>query len=148
MPAFTHLDIWSAMTFAAVAVAGTALAVGVLRAARWAVRTVVAGLAAQPVIALAAAWQLCAGVPASKADELRRLGVRPELGAAANLAYSALSATVFARLAVPWRQQNRGADNGAQIRNRPRRVRTSPAPVAASPPTSPTLPDGRHDRMH
>ena len=77
-------------------------------------RTAVAGLAAQPVIALAAAWQLYTGVPASKADELRRLGVRPELGAAANVAYSALGAAVFAWLAVRWRRRNHdGADNAA-----------------------------------
>jgi hypothetical protein len=37
-----------------------------------------------------------AGPLRGKADELRRLGVRPGLGAAANLAYSALGATVFA----------------------------------------------------
>lgn len=61
-----------------------------------------------------AAWQLSAGVRASKADELRRLGVRPELGALANLAYSALGATVFAWLAVRWRRRNCAApDNRA-----------------------------------
>jgi len=108
-PAFTRLGIWSGMTFVAVAVAGTALAVGVLRAARWAVPIAVAGLAAQPVIALAAAWQLYAGVPAAKADELRRLGIRPEFGVAVNVAYSALGAAVFAWLAVRWRRRNRGA---------------------------------------
>jgi hypothetical protein len=149
VPAFTRLGIWSGMTFAAVAVAGTALAVGVPRATRWAVRTTVARLAAQPVIALAAAWQLYAGVPASKADELRRLGVRPELGAAANLAYPALGTTVFAWLAVRCRRRNRaGADNEAKIRNCPTTVGTSPAPVAASPPASRTSPHDRHDRVH
>jgi hypothetical protein len=71
----------------------------------------------------AAAWQLYAGVPASKADELCRLGVPSELGAAANLAYSVLGATVFAWLAVRWRRRNRdGADNEAEIRNHPTTV--------------------------
>ena len=60
VPAFTRLGFWSGMTFAAVAVAGTAMAAGVLRAAGWAVSIAVAGLAGQPVIALAAAWQLYA----------------------------------------------------------------------------------------
>jgi hypothetical protein len=102
VPAFARLGFWSAVTFAAVAVAGTALAVGVLRGACWAIRTAVAGLAGQPIIALAAAWQLYFGVPASKANELRRLGVRLEWGLAANLAYSGLGVVVFAWLAVRW----------------------------------------------
>jgi pimeloyl-ACP methyl ester carboxylesterase len=108
VPAFMRLGTWSGLTFTAVAVAGTVLAAGVWRGSRWALRTAAAGLAGQPIIALAAACQVCAGLPATKADELHRIGVAPELGAAANLAYSALGTALFVWLAVRWRRTRAG----------------------------------------
>ena len=51
---------------------------------------------------LGSAWQLLSGVHDSKADELHRLGIDPELGVALNLVYSAVASAVFVWVLTRW----------------------------------------------
>jgi hypothetical protein len=56
---------------------------------------------------LGSAWQLLSGVHGSKAEELRRLGIDPELGVALNLVYSAIASAVFGWLVTRWLRARR-----------------------------------------
>lgn len=59
-------------------------------------------LGAQVLGVIGSAWQLLSGVHGSKADELNRLGIDPELGVALNLVYSAVASAVFVWVLTRW----------------------------------------------
>jgi hypothetical protein len=92
----------SALPFLGAALGLLVLAVGVLRTKRIALIVSTVLLGAQVLGVLGSAWQLVQGVDGSKANELRRLGVDPELGVALNLAYSAVASVVFVWLLGRW----------------------------------------------
>jgi hypothetical protein len=85
----------SGAVFGVVAVALAGLALATARVARWALVVSIVGLAGQLFGALGSAWELVHGVSATKATELRTLGIDPTVGVAINLAYSALAFGVF-----------------------------------------------------
>ncbi|MCA1843561.1 MAG: hypothetical protein LC792_10330 [Actinobacteria bacterium] len=108
--AWRRTGVVTALPFIAVAVGLSALAVAVLRAVRLALILSTAGLGAQLLGVIGSAWELLHGVAGSKADELHRLGVDPELGVTLNLIYSAVASAVFAWILTRWlgaRRQNR-----------------------------------------
>ena len=60
-------------------------------------------LGAQVLGVFGSASELLMGVHGSKADELNRLGIDPELGVALNLVYSAVAAVIFVWVIFRWR---------------------------------------------
>ena len=93
----------AALPFVVVAVGLTVLAFAVLRGQRVALIVSTAGLGAQVLGVLGSAWELLNGVHGSKATELRRLGIDPEVGVALNLVYSAVASAVFRWVIARWR---------------------------------------------
>jgi hypothetical protein len=100
--ASTRLGVGSALVFAAVAVGLTALAVAILRAARWALWLVAVTLAGQITAVVGTIWELAVGIDDGKASQLRRLGFDPTAGVLINLAYSTVALLLFGWLAVRW----------------------------------------------
>jgi hypothetical protein len=100
--AWRRTGVVSALPFIAVAAALSVLAVAVRRANRVALILSTVGLGAQILGVLGSAWELLNGVAGSKADELHRLGVDPELGVTLNLMYSAVASAVFAWMVTRW----------------------------------------------
>lgn len=92
----------AALPFIAAAAGLAVLAFAVLRANRVALIVSTALLGAQVLGVIGSAWQLLNGVHGSKADELHRLGIDPELGVTLNLLYSAVASAVFAWVAARW----------------------------------------------
>lgn len=93
--AWHRIGVVAALPFIAAAVGLAVLARAVLRANRAALTVSTILLGAQVLGVVGSAWQLLSGVHGSKADELRRLGIDPELGVALNLVYSAIASAVF-----------------------------------------------------
>jgi len=91
------------LPFVAVTVGLTALAVAVLRANRVALIVSTVLLGTQVLGVFGSASQLLIGVQGTKADELNRLGIDPELGVALNLVYSAVASVVFVWVLARWR---------------------------------------------
>jgi hypothetical protein len=112
----TRLGAWQALTFAVVAVLAAALARAVLHGARWALWILTVGTAGQIAAVVGTGWELVAGVEATKADQLRRLGFDPTLGVVVNLVYSSLASLLFCWLAVRWRRARRPQRDGADVR--------------------------------
>lgn len=100
--AWHRTGVVSALPFIAVVMGLLALAAGVLRGNRVALAISTAGLGAQILGVIGAAWELAQGVHGMKARELHDLGVDPELGVALNLIYSAVASAVFAWVAARW----------------------------------------------
>jgi len=92
----------SALPFIAVVFGLTGLAVAVLRANRAGLIISTVLLGAQILGVIGSAWQLAQGVEGTKATELGRLGIDPELGVALNLLYSAVAAAVFGWIVKRW----------------------------------------------
>jgi len=101
--AWRRTGVLRALPFIAAAAGLAVLAFAVLRANRAALIVSTAGLGAQILGVIGSAWQLVEGVHGSKADELNRLGVDPELGVALNLLYSAVASAVFVWVVARWR---------------------------------------------
>ena len=101
--AWRRIDALAALPFIAVTVGLMVLALAVLRANRVALIISTVGLGAQVLGVLGSAWELLSGVHGSKATELRRLGIDPELGVALNLLYSAVASAVFIWVMARWR---------------------------------------------
>jgi hypothetical protein len=102
--AWRRTGVASALPFIGVASGLVVLAAFVLRSNRTALLISTAGLGAQILGVIGAGFELLHGVHGSKADELHRLGIDPELGVALNLAYSLVASTVFAWVVVRWRE--------------------------------------------
>jgi hypothetical protein len=92
----------AALPFIAAAIGLAVLTFAVLRANRVALVVSTVLLGAQVLGVIGSAWQLLNGVHGSKADELHRLGVDPELGVALNLCYSAVASAVFVWVVFRW----------------------------------------------
>jgi hypothetical protein len=92
----------AALPFIAAALGLAVLAFAVLRAYRVALIISTVLLGAQVFGVIGSAWQLLDGVHGSKAEELKRLGIDPELGVALNLAYSAVASAVFVWMVTRW----------------------------------------------
>jgi ABC-type branched-subunit amino acid transport system permease subunit len=107
--AWRRTGVVAALPFIAVAVGLSVLAVAVLRANRVALILSTVGLGAQVFGVLGSAWELLNGVEGSKADELHRLGVDPELGVTLNLMYSAVASAAFAWIVTRWLAARRRA---------------------------------------
>jgi methyltransferase (TIGR00027 family) len=107
VPAYARLGTGQALAFAAVAVVSAAVAVAVLRAARWALWLTVVFTAGQLSAVVGIGWELSAGIDEGKAGELRRLGVDPTVGVLVNLVYSALAVLLFGWVALRWRRLRR-----------------------------------------
>ena len=103
--AWHRTGVTSALPFMAVVIGLSLLAGAVLRGNRVALIISTAGLGAQVLGVIGSAWELVRGVQGSKADELHRLGIDPELGVALNLLYSAVASAVFAWVAARWRRR-------------------------------------------
>jgi ABC-type branched-subunit amino acid transport system permease subunit len=101
--AWRRIDFPAALPFIAVTVGLSVLALAVLRANRVALIVSTFGLGAQVLGVVGSAWELLGGVHGSKATELRRLGIDPELGVALNLVYSAVASAVFVWVMARWR---------------------------------------------
>jgi hypothetical protein len=106
--AWRRTGVVSALPFIAAATGLAVGAVGVLRANRVALGLSVLGLGGQILGVIGTTWELAQGVHGSKARELRRLGIDPELGVALNLVYSAVASLVFAWLVTRWWAARRG----------------------------------------
>jgi hypothetical protein len=85
----------SGLVFGAVAIALIVLAIATVRARPWALVVDCLRLGAQLFGALGSAWELWHGADASKAEELRALGVNPTFGIALNLVYSLVAFGLF-----------------------------------------------------
>lgn len=94
----------SGLVYAGAAAGLIVLALGTARGARWAQGTSVVLLALQLLGAIGSGWQLIRGIDASKAHELRRLGVDPTVGVTLNLVYSAIASGLFL---WAWRRASR-----------------------------------------
>jgi ABC-type branched-subunit amino acid transport system permease subunit len=105
--AWRRTGVVAALPFLAAAVGLTVLALSVLRANGVALTVSTVLLGAQILGVLGSAWQLLSGVHGSKAEELRRLGIDPELGVALNLVYSAIASAVFGWLVTRWLRARR-----------------------------------------
>jgi hypothetical protein len=90
-----RLGIGSGAVFAVVALALTGLAVGVLRAARWALMVSLFLAGAQLVGVVGAAWELWRGGETTKTRQLQALDVDATVGITLNLVYSCLAAALF-----------------------------------------------------
>lgn len=101
-PAFAHLGSGPGLAFVAVALAGITLAAAVLRGARWALGVAAVSLGGQLGAVVGTAWELIGGVAASKARELRQLGVSPAVGVLINLVYSTVAVALFCWLVQRW----------------------------------------------
>ena len=102
------------MPFIAAAAGLAVLSVAVRRANRVALIISTVLLGAQLLGVVGSAWQLLDGVHGSKADELNRLGIDPELGVVLNLVYSAVASAVFVWILARWRSAGRlGAADAA-----------------------------------
>lgn len=97
----------AALPFIAAAVSLAVLAFAVLRANRVALIISTLLLGAQVLGVLGSAWQLLIGVQGSKADEVHRLGIDPELGVALNLVYSSVASAVFVWVLTRWLSDSR-----------------------------------------
>jgi hypothetical protein len=89
------MSIGSGAGFAVVALGLTVLALGTLRAARWALTVSVVLAGAQLFGVLGAAWELVRGGETVKTRELHILGIDPTLGVAVNLVYSGIATSLF-----------------------------------------------------
>ena len=105
--AWSRTGVVAALPFIAAAVGLAVLAWAVLRASRAALIVSTVLLGAQVLGVVGSAWQLRSGVHGSKADELHRLGIDPELGVALNLVYSAVATAVFAWVLTRWLSDSR-----------------------------------------
>jgi hypothetical protein len=108
--AWRRTGVVAALPFVAVAIGLSLLAVAVLRANRVALIISTVLLGAQVLGVIGSAWELVHGVQGSKADELLRLGIDPELGVTLNLVYSAVASAVFAWVAARWLTARRRAE--------------------------------------
>jgi hypothetical protein len=108
--AWRRTGVVAALPFLAAAVGLAVLALSVLRANGVALTVSTVLLGAQILGVLGSAWQLLSGVHGSKADELHRLGIDPELGVALNLVYSAVASAVFAWVLTRWLAAHRQAE--------------------------------------
>jgi ABC-type branched-subunit amino acid transport system permease subunit len=106
--AWRRTGVPSALPFIAAALGLAVGAVGVLRANRVALAVSTIGLGGQILGVIGSAWELAQGVHGSKARELRRLGVDPEVGVALNLVYSAVASAVFVWVVTRWWAGRRG----------------------------------------
>ena len=110
---FAALRAWhrtgagSALPFITASACLAALAYAVLRAKPVSLIVSTALLGAQIFGVIGSAGELVAGVSGSKAAELHRLGIDPEVGVALNLLYSAVASAVFVWVAVRWRKMRR-----------------------------------------
>jgi hypothetical protein len=100
--AWRRTGVVAALPFVAAAAGLAVLALAVLRANRLALTVSTVLLGAQILGVLGSAWQLLSGVHGSKAAELHRLGIEPELGVALNLVYSAVASAVFVWVLTRW----------------------------------------------
>jgi hypothetical protein len=93
--ATARMGLGSGTVFAVVAFGLTVLALGTLRAARWALTISIALAAAQLLGALGAAWELTQDGQTPKTRELHALGINATFGIALNLAYTCVAASLF-----------------------------------------------------
>ena len=107
--AWRRTGVIAALPFAAAAAGLAVLALAVLRANRLALAVSTVLLGAQIIGVLGSAWQLLSGVHSSKADELHRLWIDPELGVALNLVYSSVASAVFVWVLTRWLATRRPA---------------------------------------
>ncbi|HKY75877.1 MAG TPA: hypothetical protein VJS45_07050 [Acidimicrobiia bacterium] len=105
--AWQRTGVVAALPFIAAATGLAVLAWAVLQANRAALIVSTILLGAQILGVVGSAWQLRSGVHGSKADELQRLGIDPELGVALNLLYSAIASAVFGWLITRWLRARR-----------------------------------------
>ena len=108
--AWGRTGVVAALPFVAAATGLAFLALAVLRANHVALTISTVLLGAQILGVLGSAWQLLRGVHGSKADELHRLGIDPELGVALNLVYSSVASAVFAWVLTRWLASRRQAE--------------------------------------
>ena len=108
--AWRRTGVVAALPFVAAATGLAFLALAVLRANQVALTISTVLLGAQILGVLGSAWQLGSGVAGSKADELHRLGIDPELGVALNLVYSSVASAVFAWVLARWLATRRQAE--------------------------------------
>lgn len=109
--AWRRTGVAAGLPFLAAALGLALLALAVLRANRVALAVSTVLLGAQILGVLGSAWQLLRGVHGSKADQLHRLGIDPELGVALNLVYSAVASAVFAWVLTRWLATRRQAEH-------------------------------------
>ncbi|HEX6381514.1 MAG TPA: hypothetical protein VF180_09745 [Acidimicrobiia bacterium] len=108
--AWRRTGVVAALPFVAAASGLAFLALAVLRANQVGLTISTVLLGAQILGVLGSAWQLRSGVAGSKADELHRLGIDPELGVALNLVYSSVASAVFAWILTRWLATRRQAE--------------------------------------
>jgi pimeloyl-ACP methyl ester carboxylesterase len=106
-PAFARLGTGQGLTFLAVTVAGSGLAVAVLRGVRWVLATSAVLLGGQLVAVIGTAWELIGGISTSKTRMLQQLGFSPTAGVLINFVYSTVALALFCWLAQRFRKVRR-----------------------------------------